>query len=282
MVSVTIPEKQALFGPARIGIPQGINIAPGGRYAFTFTMTAPATAGYYTPKYRMVWEGHQWFGSQSPHPIQVIGRAGASTVAPPVSTITPVPTPKPTSASTKLPVAQFAASATQGKAPLTVQFTDKSTTTGTTSYKWDVNNDGRTEYTTKSPLYTYTAPGVYSVKLTVTNSYGTDTEIKTNYITVLSSSTSTTTNSLTVTSPNSGETWQRGTTHTVTWDYTGNPGSTVKITRLQGGVEAGTISTSTPIGSWRARLLRMEYRFHRNNGKQLPGQNSEHQSTRNQ
>ena len=33
------------------------------------------------------------------------------------------------------------------------------------------------------------------------------------------------------------------------WSYTGNPGSTVKITLLKAGAEVGTIITSTSIGS---------------------------------
>ncbi len=52
-----------------------------------------------------------------------------------------------------------------------------------------------------------------------------------------------------MTSPNGGETWQRGTSHTVTWDYSGSPGSRVKIVLLKGGIEVGTISDSTSIGS---------------------------------
>jgi hypothetical protein len=55
--------------------------------------------------------------------------------------------------------------------------------------------------------------------------------------------------SITVTSPNSGETWQRGTTHTVTWSYTGSPGTKVKIVLLKGDIEVGTIADSAPIGS---------------------------------
>ena len=56
--------------------------------------------------------------------------------------------------------------------------------------------------------------------------------------------------SIMVSAPNGGETWQRGTSHTVTWSYTGNPGSTVKIVLLKSGVEVGTIasSVSTSIG----------------------------------
>jgi hypothetical protein len=63
------------------------------------------------------------------------------------------------------------------------------------------------------------------------------------------STSGTTTPSITVTAPNGGETWKRGTSNTVTWDYSGNPGSYVKIVLLKSGVEVGTISASTSIGS---------------------------------
>ena len=55
------------------------------------------------------------------------------------------------------------------------------------TYKWDVNNDGVTDYTTKNPSHTYTSAGTYTVKLTVTNASGSDSEIKTGYITATSS-----------------------------------------------------------------------------------------------
>jgi hypothetical protein len=55
--------------------------------------------------------------------------------------------------------------------------------------------------------------------------------------------------SITVTSPNGGENWKRGTSHTVTWSYTGNPGPTVKIVLLKAGTEVGTISAGTSPGS---------------------------------
>jgi hypothetical protein len=54
---------------------------------------------------------------------------------------------------------------------------------------------------------------------------------------------------ITLTSPNGGESWQRGTTHTVTWGYTDFPaGAPVKIVLLKAGAEVGTIITSTSIG----------------------------------
>jgi parallel beta-helix repeat protein len=84
------------------------------------------------------------------------------------------------------PAAQFTANTVQGQAPLTVQFTDQSVSAGTTSYSWDMNNDGVMDYTTKNPAHTYRTAGTYTVKLTVTNADGTDSEIKTNYIQVSS------------------------------------------------------------------------------------------------
>jgi Tol biopolymer transport system component len=55
--------------------------------------------------------------------------------------------------------------------------------------------------------------------------------------------------SITVTSPYGGESWPRGTSHSVTWEYVGDLGSTVKIVLLKAGTEVGTIVASTPIGT---------------------------------
>ena len=72
---------------------------------------------------------------------------------------------------------------------------------------------------------------------------GWDSELKTGYIKVNAL------HSITVTSPNGGESWKRGTTHTVTWDYTGSPGSNVKIMLYKAGTYVGTITDSAPTGS---------------------------------
>ena len=55
--------------------------------------------------------------------------------------------------------------------------------------------------------------------------------------------------SITVTAPNGGDSWQRGTSHTVTWDYTGSPGPAVKIMLVKGTTEVGTITASTSSGT---------------------------------
>ena len=81
------------------------------------------------------------------------------------------------------PVANFAADATSGNAPLTVNFTDLSTNTPT-SWAWDFDNNGTVDSTVQNPAYTYNTAGTYTVKLTATNAAGSDVKIKTDYITV--------------------------------------------------------------------------------------------------
>ena len=82
------------------------------------------------------------------------------------------------------PVASFTGTPTTGTAPLTVTFTDTSTNTPT-SWSWNFG-DGSTS-TTKNPSHAYTSAGTYTVKLTATNSAGSNLFTRTNYITVRSS-----------------------------------------------------------------------------------------------
>jgi PKD repeat protein len=86
------------------------------------------------------------------------------------------------------PIAAFTSSKQSGSAPLAVTFTDQSTGTTPITYAWDFNNDGSTDSTAQNPSFTYNAAGTYSVKLTVTNSAGTNTALKTGYITVTGTS----------------------------------------------------------------------------------------------
>ena len=79
------------------------------------------------------------------------------------------------------PIADFTANVTLGKVPLSVKFTDCSTGS-VTSWLWDFG-DG-TNASEQNPSHTYSAVGNYSVKLTVTNTIGTDSELKTDYMTV--------------------------------------------------------------------------------------------------
>jgi PKD repeat protein len=81
------------------------------------------------------------------------------------------------------PAADFTASPLSGDAPLGVQFTDTSAG-NPTSWAWDFENDGIVDSTEQNPTFTYTAAGTYTVNLTVTNAASSDSDVKTDYITV--------------------------------------------------------------------------------------------------
>ena len=51
---------------------------------------------------------------------------------------------------------------------------------------------------------------------------------------------------ITVTSPNGGENWIKGKAYTITWNYTGSPGTYVRIELLKNGLLNRTILASTP------------------------------------
>ncbi|HWQ47583.1 MAG TPA: PKD domain-containing protein [Methanosarcina sp.] len=79
-------------------------------------------------------------------------------------------------------IADFSASPTSGKAPLKVQFTDKSIGTPT---KWKWNFGDGTTSTVQNPTHKYSKVGSYTVKLTATNAEGSNTATKTEYIKVV-------------------------------------------------------------------------------------------------
>jgi PKD repeat protein len=82
-----------------------------------------------------------------------------------------------------LPTADFSGTPTTGTAPLAVSFSDLSTGSPT-SWAWDFDNNGTVDSIGRNPSFTYASAGTYSVKLTVSNSNGSNTKIKTGYITV--------------------------------------------------------------------------------------------------
>lgn len=79
------------------------------------------------------------------------------------------------------PEAAFVADDTMGAAPFTVQFTDQSTNSPIL-WAWDFGDGNDSE--DQNPSNTYQNPGVYTVTLTATNIYGSDTVTRVDYITV--------------------------------------------------------------------------------------------------
>lgn len=79
------------------------------------------------------------------------------------------------------PTAAFSGTPTTGSVPLTVTFTDSSTNTPT-SWAWNFG-DGNTS-SIHNPTHVYYTPSTaYTVTLTATNAAGSDSEVKTSYIT---------------------------------------------------------------------------------------------------
>jgi len=79
------------------------------------------------------------------------------------------------------PMADFSADLEQGKAPLQISFTDKST--GDITYRhWDFG-DGQFN-DDSDPVHTYTSAGYFTVSLAVMGPGGSDVETKTEYIKV--------------------------------------------------------------------------------------------------
>ena len=84
------------------------------------------------------------------------------------------------------PTADFSASKVSGKAPLSVQFTSK-TTGNPTDYYWvfepSTSSDWNSHHAVTA-VHTFKKPGKYTISLTVTNAAGSTTVTKKSYITV--------------------------------------------------------------------------------------------------
>lgn len=84
------------------------------------------------------------------------------------------------------PIAKFSATPTTGHVPAKVKFTDMSTGV-INSWAWDFDNDGVVDSTLQHPQYTYTEPGTYTVKLTVSGPDGSSVEKKWGYLRFITS-----------------------------------------------------------------------------------------------
>jgi PKD repeat protein len=83
------------------------------------------------------------------------------------------------------PVADFYGTPTSGSPGLVVSFTDTSTGSPT-GWNWTFGDiGGGNTSTSQNPSHTYTTAGTYSVNLTATNAGGSNTLIRTNYITIV-------------------------------------------------------------------------------------------------
>lgn len=124
-------------------------------------------------------------GSQVSYYLQAQDQSGRTSRHPYIGS--PDPHVFTVTSGTGIPTAQFTASATSVTVGSSIQFTDQSTNTPT-SWSWTFDGGTPSTSTAKNPSVTYSTVGTYTVSLTVTNAAGSDTETKSAYITVTSSS----------------------------------------------------------------------------------------------
>ncbi|HPX75406.1 MAG TPA: PKD domain-containing protein, partial [Bacteroidales bacterium] len=138
------------------------------------------------------------------------------------------------------PIANFEANQTSACGGITVQFTNNSQYA--TSYLWNFG-DG-TNSTEQNPTHTYSTPGNYTVSLTATNSEGSDTETKTNYIKVFANPTlALTTTPETVDVTNNGSVTADVNGGAIPYNYSwSNSGTGSQITGLSAGTYCVTIT----------------------------------------
>ena len=81
-----------------------------------------------------------------------------------------------------IPTATFTSSGNGCSIPFSVSFSNNSSIGAGMSYNWSFGN-GQTS-TTQNPTHLYAANGTYTVTLTATNSFGSNTKTLTSYITI--------------------------------------------------------------------------------------------------
>lgn len=152
-----------------------------------------------------------------------------------------------------VPVADFSGTPTTGVVSASVAFTDSSTGTPT-AWLWEFNSGGGWEVfsTVQNPTLNFST-GVYSVRLTASNALGSDTETKTNYVTIV---TSLTAGPL---SPGSASSIDQGSTPN--WSSPGN------ITSADGSEATTTVSTSP----WSDQLAATNFGFSIPAGSNIKG-----------
>jgi PKD repeat protein len=129
-----------------------------------------------------LWDFGDSTTSTSQNPNHVYGSPGEFTVTLSVEGLGYIDSISKSVTVTSIPtVPDFSASPLTGDTPLSVVFSDLSLGYPV-NWLWDFGDSGTS--VNKNPIHTYTTPGIYSVSLTTTNSSGSNTETKFDYITV--------------------------------------------------------------------------------------------------
>ena len=106
-----------------------------------------------------------------------------------------------------------------------------------TGFYYDMDDSTPDTWTSSSEKYFTVSSGTHSFYIKAKDDDGAFSDIADRSFTVVNPS-------MNITSPNGGESWQLGTTHTITWNSS-NAGNYVKIDLYQSGSYSATIASST-------------------------------------
>lgn len=118
------------------------------------------------------------------------------------------------------PVSQISSDIQTGCPGTSIQFIGSSTGGAATSYQWSFPGGNPATSTLQNPVVSYATNGTYSVTLTTSNAYGTNTNTQTNYITISNAATQvfysenfeSANPNMSVQNPDNGTTWAVTTT----------------------------------------------------------------------
>jgi parallel beta-helix repeat protein len=83
------PYDNMTWGTNRVLLAAGESVTPGQTKTFSFTVTAPSSAGTYNFQWRMVQDGVEWFGPTSSNVVVTVGSAVGDSTAPTVTVTQP-------------------------------------------------------------------------------------------------------------------------------------------------------------------------------------------------
>ena len=142
------------------------------------------------------------------------------------------------------PVADFSASATTVAEGAIVNFTDQSTNVPT-SWAWTFTGGNPSSSTAQNPSVQYDNAGTYTVELTATNDGGSDTETKTDYITVMRIPVADFTSDVTVINEGENVQFTDQSTDAASWSWSFSGGTPSSSTAQNPSVTYNTAGTYT-------------------------------------
>ncbi len=168
-------------GTASITQPVVINPTPTANFSYTYSGLTYTFTNSSLNATSYLWDFGDGSFSTDQNPVYTYQQSGNYTIV--LTAENDCGTSVKTVLINTIPTAEFSADPTIGCAPLAVQFTNESSANAST-FLWQFPGASPVSSNQANPIAVYQTSGTYTVTLTVVNGSGSNTIIKTNYITV--------------------------------------------------------------------------------------------------